>query len=109
MATHIHLSLREGLLDTATDVALRFRVFEEYGSDTRAAHALRRRKPGFDPSDYTDAFFSALALFDAACARVEADAADIRHRGWLTEEKAEQYARALADEHPGFAASTLRW
>ena len=99
----------DALLDTAVDVARRLRVLDEYGSVARATGALRRRRPGFEPSDYARALTSALELLDRARVLAEENRPELQRRGQLSVSDRQQHARELERHHPGFPPATYDW
>ncbi len=54
------------LLDTAFDVARRYKSFGSYGSETAAIRALQRRCSGFSKEQCWDAFHRAVCLVEVA-------------------------------------------
>ncbi len=69
------------LLDTCSDVVVRFTAHGQYGHKQKALKALSRRAPGFTPEEY-------LAVFDLLCGVYDraAEAID-RHRTVRPEKK----------------------
>ena len=101
---------RGKLLDTAADVARRFRSFDEYGSVVRAARALKRRQPGFPDQAYPAAVERSLALFDAAAALLGDHVPALLAAGrTLDDDDLRPLAIELRRRAPGFPAATYQW
>lgn len=64
---------RCALLDAAWQVAKLFRTYGTYGTEAKAAQALRRRCPEVSARRRDNALGKAIALHDAAAAAVAAD------------------------------------
>ncbi len=104
-------SSRGELLAAAWEVAAYFRAYSAYGSERKACQALERRRPGFSPRRYRNAFLKGVALYDAAVALVDRHADAL---GRETDAEAGRYpdfrdlVGRLRRRYPGFRVPTYR-
>ena len=99
----------EDLLDTAFDVARRYKSFGSYGSEAVAVRALHRRCPGFSKDQCRDAFHQALHLFETTSEVVTHHQEELL-ANWQTPERVDSGSidAAIQQRCPGFSVSTCR-
>lgn len=97
----------EGLLDTAFDVARRYKSFGSYGSEAAAVRALHRRCSGFSKEQCGAAFHQASRLFDAA-SEVVADHKEELLENWQTPDQVDAASidATVQQRCPDFSVST---
>jgi hypothetical protein len=101
---------RGQLLDTATNVAWRFKAYDSYGGDEATAiRAIRRKCPGFSSRQYANAFAGALQLYDAVDTQVRERASEF----WDAHNSGDDSWPRLLDcdlrsHFPSFRLSTFR-
>jgi hypothetical protein len=111
MGTDVSHASRGNLLDAAWQVAKVFRTYGTYGTQEKAAKALRRRCPAISTRRCDNALVKAIALHDAAATAVAADVQSLLDETDVLAGRFPNYRRQVTRvrlECPGFYASTCR-